>query len=71
MREGNNFLQAVHKNRNAKVMSYQKCWICEGWSEMKFEWKVGKSGAAMTREPVYIHFDFDEYRPWLLEKDDE
>jgi len=43
LREGNNFLAAVHKNRNAKVLSYQKCWICEGWSEMKFEWKVGKS----------------------------
>jgi hypothetical protein len=22
----------------------------------------------MTREPVYIHFDFDEYRPWLMNK---
>lgn len=45
------------------------CWICEGWSEMKFEWKVGKSGTGI-REPVYIHFDFDEYRPWLMDKDE-
>ncbi len=52
-------------------MSYQKCWICEGWSEMKFEWKVGKSGTSVHKEPVYIHFDFDEYKPWLMEKDDE
>jgi hypothetical protein len=67
---GNNFLQSLTKARNAKVMSYQMCWICEGWSEMKFEWKVGKSGKIM-KEPVYIHFDFDEYRPWLCDKDTE
>lgn len=29
---------------------------------------MGISGT-MAREPVYIHFDFDEYRPWLMEKD--
>lgn len=45
------------------------CWVCEGWSEMKFEWKIGKSGPHV-KEPVYIHFDFDEYRPWLMDKDD-
>lgn len=44
------------------------CWICEGWNEVKFEWRVGKSGDKVV-EPVYIHFDFDKYRPWLLEKD--
>ena len=61
----------MHSNRNAKVLSYQKCWICEGWSEMKFEWKIGKSGqSSAVKEPVYIHFDFDEYKPWLMEKDD-
>jgi hypothetical protein len=46
------------------------CWICEGWSEKKFEWKIGISGQNI-KEPVYIHFDFDEYRPCLLEKDEE
>lgn len=70
LREGNNFLFAAQKNSNAKIMSYQSCWICEGWSEMKFEWKVGISGT-IVKEPVYIHFDFDEYRPWLLEKDED
>jgi hypothetical protein len=71
LREGNNFLSKVCDHRNAKVLSYQKCWICEGWSEMKFEWKVGKSGTTAVKEPVYIHFDFDEYKPWLMEKDDD
>lgn len=44
------------------------CWVCEGWTEHKFDWRIGKSGNT-AKEPVYIHFDFDEYRPWLLEKD--
>lgn len=48
-------------------MSYKMCWICEGWSEKRFEWKSGISGHHF-KEPVYIHFDFDEYRPWLMVK---
>lgn len=31
------------------------------------EWKPEISGELM-KEPVYIHFDFDEFRPWLMEK---
>lgn len=49
-------------------MSFQHCWICEGWSEHKFVWTIGKSGKTLIKEPVYIHFDFDEYRPWLMNK---
>lgn len=52
------------------MLSYQKCWVCEGWSEQKFEWKIGESGHHL-KEPVFIHFDFDEYYPWLMEKDSE
>lgn len=70
LKDGNNFLNAIHKASNAKIMSYKMCWVCEGWNEMKFEWKIGKSGNHV-KEPVYIHFDFDEYRPWLMEKDSE
>jgi hypothetical protein len=47
------------------------CWVCEGWSEKKFEWKVEISGTIRIKEPVYIHFDFDEYRPCLMEKDED
>ena len=31
---------------------------------------MGISGKTV-REPVYIHFDFDNYSPWLLEKEPE
>jgi hypothetical protein len=32
------------------------CWICEGWSEMKFDFTTNLKGAE-----VAIHFDFDNY----------
>lgn len=31
-------------------------------------WNVGKSGKNLIKEPVYIHFDFDDYKPWLMSK---
>lgn len=31
---------------------------------------MGISGKTV-KEPIYIHFDFDQYRPWLLEKEDD
>ena len=69
VKDGNSLLVNANKPRNAKVFAYQMCWVCEGWSEKRFSWKVGVSGQD-HREPAYIHFDFDEYRPWLLAKSD-
>jgi hypothetical protein len=37
---------------------------------MKFVWTIGHSGVN-CKEPAYIHFDFDDYMPWLLNKDEE
>jgi hypothetical protein len=33
-------------------------------------WTSGQSGPKhdIAKEPVYIHFDFDEYKPWLMNK---
>lgn len=70
MNDGTRFLATIRNNKDAKIRSYQCCWVCEGWREVKFEWNVGRSGKHIS-EPVYIHFDFDEYRPWLMEKDED
>lgn len=59
--------QLKKQSANQKLKSYQNCWVCEGWSEKKFQWKPQISGESI-KEPIYIHFDFDEYRPWLMEK---
>ena len=38
------------------------CWICEGWSEFRFELRIpSKIGAE-----VNLHFDFDEFAPDLM-----
>lgn len=53
-----NGIDFICKLRSSKVASYQNCWVCEGWSEHKFEWRFKKSGLT-AKEPAYIHFDFD------------
>ncbi len=63
-------LKSLQNHKRAKLNSVQNCWVCEGWSEMKFEWRIGMSGDG-EEEPVYIHFDFDEYMPWLLHKEED
>lgn len=56
------------KDRNlkvAKIRSHAHCWICEGWRQEKFVLTVGKSHKKLF-DPVYIHFDFDGYKPDLM-----
>lgn len=42
------------------------CWICEKWVEVAFTWKPEVSGAAKEL-PIYIHLDFDSFKPTLLD----
>jgi len=51
----------------AKIRSHSHCWVCEGWREEKFVVTVGKSHNKLF-DPVYIHFDFDGYKPDLMRK---
>jgi hypothetical protein len=39
------------------------CWICEGWSELRFELVTDK-----TEANVYIHFEFEDYKADFIEK---
>lgn len=41
-----------------KYRNKDNCWICEGWSEQRFEMRTSQIGAA-----VYIHFEFDKFKP--------
>lgn len=31
--DGHGFLSNIRKSKNAKINSYQCCWVCEGWRE--------------------------------------
>jgi hypothetical protein len=44
--------------------------LCEGWREVKFTWVKGKSGSSCI-EPIFIHFEFDDYRPDILMQDSQ
>ena len=55
---------------NAKVRSVLCCWVCEGWVEKRFELKQGVSVTSIV-EPVYIHFDFEDYQPDLMTLEEE
>ncbi|CAD8109684.1 unnamed protein product [Paramecium primaurelia] len=48
-----------------EINKLDTCWICEGWQEIKFEWIAHKSGS-LYNEPIFIHFDFEDYRPLLM-----
>jgi hypothetical protein len=50
----------------AKATSFSNCWVCEGWREVEFEWRVDRSGPGCI-EPIYIHFDFDDFKPTLMQ----
>lgn len=39
----------------------RKCWICEGWVPQTVSIKD-------QTEPVFVHFEFDEWRPWHLQE---
>lgn len=57
--------QASITQPGAALQKYKvkdNCWICEGWSEFKFDLKVPQHIGA----EVYLHFDFDDYRPDLM-----
>ncbi|CAK65071.1 unnamed protein product (macronuclear) [Paramecium tetraurelia] len=55
----------LNKQNFNEINRLDTCWICEGWQEIKFEWTAHKSGS-LYNEPIFIHFDFEEYRPLLM-----
>ena len=47
------------------------CWICEGWSEVKFMFDLTTADVKLTPEDgelkgVNIHLDFDDYQPNVM-----
>lgn len=42
------------------------CWICEGWSECKFELRLAAKDAT-----IKIHFDFEHFHPALVPQTSE
>jgi hypothetical protein len=45
-----------------------KCWVCDNYVEMLFEVSLPDKFAHMKIESVYLHFDFEGYKPFVMRK---
>lgn len=41
------------------------CWVCEGWTEQIFEFKLGSSFPDIV-DPLHIHFEYNFFKPELM-----
>jgi len=58
------------QNNVGKLVS-RNCWLCEGWNQMKFEVTLPDKYMGIEVTSVFIHFDFEDYKPMtMLLKDD-
>ncbi len=39
------------------------CWICENWMESEFTWDPKTSGKEHIIDPLFVSFNFEDYRP--------
>lgn len=53
------------KKNKSLYRPVSNCWVCEGWSEQTFEFKLGKSYPDIV-DPVHIHFEYNFYKPELM-----
>jgi hypothetical protein len=46
------------------------CWICEGWTEVQFEYTVGVSDNTKEKpdpfKPINLHLELDDFAPDLM-----
>lgn len=61
--------KTIRFKQKSEVLSNLKtgmnCWICEGWREQTFTVYQGRSINNLS-QPVFIHFEFNNYQPELM-----
>lgn len=53
------------KINSQKYRPTSNCWVCEGWTEQTFEFKLGSSFPDIV-DPVHIHFEYNFFKPELM-----
>lgn len=61
--EQGHFMARIIGEKKIKKHSQINCWLCEGWIEIKFDFK------GEAAEPVCIHLECDDYQPDLMVKE--
>lgn len=55
----------IKNQAHIKLKAQSNCWICEGWTEFKFNY-IPKSKVDTKIQPVALHVSCDNYEPHLL-----
>lgn len=69
-RNGYSTMLSFRPQKPSNFIKSTTCWVCEGWTESTFSLTLGKS-VTEIEEPVYIHFDFNNYLAELMISEDE
>lgn len=65
--------EVQYKHRDTEGLGEDQCWICESWIEtnisvdlnaLNVEYEVPADSEAIK---VYVHFDFDDFQPDLMD----
>jgi len=59
----------VQDSRCLELSVHSNCWVCEGWSEVRFLYTPGKSDNIPNHDvfiPINLHLEFEHYTPDLM-----
>eukprot|EP00347_Sterkiella_histriomuscorum_P005610 403355936 len=59
----------INNKQLLKLKACSNCWICEGWTEVKFEFKPGVSDDNPVHDkfqPIYLHLECDNFQSDLM-----
>eukprot|EP00347_Sterkiella_histriomuscorum_P000204 403376781 len=61
------------KKRTQELELSQNCWLCDGWSQIMFQFNPMTSLHKLLDEftPIYIHLSCDQYKPDLMERNED
>ena len=61
------------KSKRSDIKQHSNCWICEGWTQIKFRFDPKEARIPGVDEftPVYIHLEADEFKADLMERGED
>lgn len=65
--KGANFLSNIPNPYKLSIENRDICWICEGWTQVKFIWNIFAS-SEIKHEPLFLHLSFESWKPVMMEK---
>ena len=63
----------IHDKNRIELQANSNCWICEGWTQVKFRFEPGVSDDTFNHDPfkaIKLHLEIDQYVGDLMLPDD-